>query len=61
MKKMVPPGGFPTQKIPTHQPSPGRLPAGKLAPRKFSPGLLPPISLIAFLHLTLRFDKCKDF
>ena len=50
--KIPSPEGIPTQKISTHQ-----TPPGKLAPRKFPSGLLPPISLISFLHLTLRFDK----
>ena len=34
-------------------------PPGKLPPRKFSPRIFPPISLIAFLHLILRFTNLK--
>ena len=56
--KSLPPGEFPPEKFPPIKPSPlENFPPGKLAPRKFSSGLLPFISLIAFLHLTLRFDK----
>ena len=61
----IPPGGIPTPEIPTHQtPHWKPPPPGRMLPRKFSPGIFPPISLIVFLHLTLRFDKCsqrKDF
>ena len=49
----------------------GKFPPGEFAPEKFprikfpmenfptkcSPGVFPPISLIIFLHLTLRFSK----
>ena len=35
-------------------------PPGKLAPAKFPPTIFPPISLIAFLQLTLCFDNCSQ-
>ena len=54
------PGGIPTQETSTHQNFPLENPPGKLPPRKFSPGLFLPISLIVFLHLTLRFDECSQ-
>ena len=60
----IPPGGIPTPEIPTHQTPDWKIPPGRMLPRKFSPGIFPPISLIVFLHLTLRFGKCsqrKDF
>ena len=55
-----PPGEFPPEKLPSkchleNFPIPGNLP-----PKKFSPGIFPPISLIVFLHLTLRFDKFSE-
>ena len=49
--------GIPIRNIPTHQTSPAKLPPGKLSHRKFSPGIFTHISLIAFLNLTLCFDK----
>ena len=36
---------------------PWKTPPGKFPTRKFPPRIFPPISLIALLHLTLRFDK----
>ena len=43
------------EKIPIHQTLHWKTPPGK-----FPPGIVPPISLIAFLHLTLLFDKCSQ-
>ena len=40
--------------------SSGKYPQENTDPAKFLPGIFPPISLIAFLHLTLRFDKCSE-
>ena len=60
MKKMAlgkfPPGEFLPGKFPPHQTPPCKIPT----PRKFSSGISPPISLIVFLHLTLRFDKSSQ-
>ena len=61
----IPPGGIPTPEIPTHQtPHWKPPPPWKNATQKILTWNIPPISLIVFLHLTLRFDKCsqrKDF
>ena len=58
--RKIPPGGVSIEIIPTHQTFFWKFPPGKLPPRIFSPGMLSPISLIAFLHLTLRFDKLSQ-
>ena len=57
--KKIPPGEFPPKKFPPIKLLPGKPPPplGKLPPRKFSLGIFPTISFIAFLHLTLCFDK----
>ena len=52
--RKIPPGKIFTWKIPTHQTPPWKITP---PPGKFPPGIFPPISLIAFLHLTLRFDN----
>ena len=58
--RKIPPGGISIQIIPTHQTFFWKFPPGKFPPRIFSPGMLSPISLIAFLHLTLRFEKLSQ-
>ena len=62
MKKMVlgkspSPSWIPSREIPTHQTPTWKTLPQKIATQKILTELFPPISFIAFLHLTLRFDK----
>ena len=47
-------GKFRSRKISNLQTLPGKFIPEKIHPRKFPPGIFLPISLIVFLHLTLR-------